>query len=254
MLQQIESVFFDGILFLYAAFGNLGLAIIALTLLIRFILLPITQSSMKSAQKIKELQPEVDKLKKKHGKDQQALQKAQLELYKKYNVNPFAGCLPQIIQLVVLLFLYRMFISFLGQTEVHGVTIDPTFAWLNLGQPDSLHILPFLAFATQMVLSLMIAPGGEVRDVVPNKSRKQAIKKENEKEENMAEMAATMQKQMLFIMPVMTGVIALQFPAGLALYWIVGNIFSIVQQYYLSGWGGLVSYSQRALSFITQKK
>jgi len=253
MWSQIQNYFFDFILLIYGLIGDLGITIIVLTLLIRFILLPITHSSMKDAQKIKELQPEVEKLKIKHKGDSQALQAAQVELYKKYNVNPFAGCLPQIVQLVVLIFLYQTLVEFLAQSEVHGVQINPNFLWLNLGKPDPLYIIPFFAFLTQMFLSLMIVPGGEVRDVVPNNSKKKKLKEENKKEENMAEMAATMQKQMLFIMPVMTGVIALQFPSGLGVYWVVTTLFSIGQQYYLSGWGGVVSYSQRARQFIAGK-
>jgi hypothetical protein len=91
----------------------------------------------------------------------------------------------------------------------------------------------------------MIAPGAEIPDAVPNKSKNPKVKKANEKEENTAEMAATMQQQMLFIMPVMTGILAARFPSGLALYWVATTVFSVGQQYFVSGWGGLTSYYQR---------
>lgn len=91
----------------------------------------------------------------------------------------------------------------------------------------------------------MLAPGAEVRDLVPNKSKNQVVKKENEKEEDMADMAKSMQQQMIFIMPLMTGFIASKFPSGLAVYWVVANIFGIVQQYFVSGFGGLSLYLQR---------
>ena len=67
----------------------------------------------------------------------------------------------------------------------------------------------------------------------------------NKKEENTAEMAATMQQQMLFIMPIMTGILALRFPAGLSLYWVAATVFSIAQQYFVSGWGGVTTYYHR---------
>jgi len=78
--------------------------------------------------------------------------------------------------------------------------------------------------------------------------------KANEKEESFADMAASMQQQMLFIMPVMTGFIALNFPAGLGLYWVFTTVFSIGQQWYVSGPGGLVHYTKKAVAFVTNRK
>lgn len=234
--------------------GSLGYSIILFTLIIRSILLPLTIPSIKAQGKIRDLKPELDKLKNKHGDDKKALQLAQMELYQKYNINPLSGCLPQIVQIAILIFLYHVLISFLGTTEFNGVALQTQFFWLNLSQPDKYYVLPVLAGVTQFILSLMIAPGAEVRDVVPNKSKKKAIQEANKKEEDMAEMAASMQQQMIFIMPVMTGFIAIQFPSGLALYWVITTLFSIGQQYFLSGPGGLVSYWQRAVSFIARKK
>lgn len=253
-MQIIISVFTEFLITLYNLTGNLGLSIIAFTLLTRAILLPLTLPSIKAQKKMREIQPELKKLKEKHGTDKQALQLAQLELYKKYNINPLAGCLPQIIQLAVLIFLYQALIKFLGTGQINGITVDPTFLWLNLSHPDALFILPILSGVTQLILSLMILPGGEVRDIVPNESKNKKVQKENKREEDMAEMAATMQQQMLFIMPVMTGFLALRFPSGLALYWVITTLFSIGQQYFLSGPGGLVTYSRRALAFIQRRR
>jgi YidC/Oxa1 family membrane protein insertase len=83
---------------------------------------------------------------------------------------------------------------------------------------------------------------------VPNKSKNKNVKAANEKEENTAEMAAAMQQQMIFVMPIIMVVIAAQFPSGLALYWVVSNIFTIGQQYFVSGWGGLIVYYQRLVN------
>lgn len=244
--------FFDLLLFFYTTTSNLGVAIIVFTLLLRLLLVPLTLPSLKARNKIQELQPELQKLKNKFKNDKTGLQKAQLELYQRYNVNPLSGCLPQIVQLAVLIFLYQALISFLGKPEINGTIISPNFLWLNLAQPDGTFTLPVLAGLTQLVLSLMITPGGEVRDIVPNKAKNKKIQVENKKEEDMADMAATMQKQMLFVMPIMTGVIAVQFPSGLALYWVITTVFSIVQQYFLSGLGGLKTYYLRALVLLSR--
>lgn len=253
-MQFITDGIFNFIFILYQTTGNLGLALIAFTIIIRSLLFPITLSSLKASHKIKELQPELKKLQNKHGKDKKALQQAQMDLYKRYNVNPVAGCLPQLLQIVVLIVLYRVLVSFLGHTDVNGVTINPSFMGLLLNKPDPTYILPVLAGVTQLVLSLMIAPGAEKRDLVPNDSKSKKVQAENKKEEDFAEMAANMQQQMLFVMPIMTGIIALKFPAGLSLYWVVTTLFSIGQQWYVSGWGGLVLYAQRAYAFIRQKQ
>lgn len=251
-MQFITNGFFEFLLFLYQITGNLGWAIIVLTLLIRMILVPLTLPSLKARKKIAEIQPEIDKLKKKHKNNKQALQKAQLELYQKYNVNPLSGCLPQIVQLGVLIFLYRALISFLGQETIHGTVINPSFWWLDLSQPDHTYILPVVAGVSQFLLSLMISPGAEVRDIVPNKSKNKAIQKENKAEEDTASMAANMQQQMLFLMPIMTVFIASRFPSGLAVYWVVTTIFSLIQQYFVSGWGGLKSYFLRAQLYLNK--
>ncbi len=238
---------------LYGVTGDLGLAIIVFTLIVRFLLVPLTLPSLKAQKQIQALQPELKKLKAKHGADKKALQVAQMELYKQYNVNPLAGCLPQLVQIGLLIVLYQALVRFLGQDTVNGSVVDPSFLWLTLTKPDHLFVMPVLASVSQLVLSLMIAPATEVRDVVPNNSKKPSLKEANKKEEDMADMAAAMQQQMIFVMPVMIGISALRFPSGLALYWVATTVFSIVQQWILSGPGGLKSYTQRAIAFITKR-
>jgi YidC/Oxa1 family membrane protein insertase len=252
-MQFFTDAFFEILLFLYQFTGSLGLAIIVMTLLIRAALVPLTLPSLKARKKMADIQPEVNKLKKKHGKDKKSLQKAQLELYQKYNVNPLSGCIPQLVQLAVLIFLYRALISFLGQDVINGNGIDSIFLWLDLTQPDSKYILPVVAGVTQFILSLMISPGGEVRDIVPNKAKSKKIQKENKKEEDMAGMAASMQQQMLYMMPIMTVFIAAKFPSGLAVYWVMTTVFSIGQQYFISGLGGLRTYLVRAQVLLNRK-
>ncbi|MCB9813480.1 MAG: membrane protein insertase YidC [Pseudomonadales bacterium] len=253
-MSFITEIFNNFLVFLIGTTGSLGLSIIIFTFLIRSALIPITLPSLKATGKMRDLQPKIKDLQKKHGKDKQALQKAQMELYKKYNINPLAGCIPQLAQLGVLIILYRVLINFLNAPTINGITIDPYFLWLNLSVPDSKYILPVLAAFTQLILSLMISPGAEIPDIVPNKSKNKKVILENKKEENTADMAQSMQQQMMFIMPVMTGFIALGFPSGLALYWVATTIFSIGQQWYVSGPGGLLIYYKRALSFVSKNK
>jgi YidC/Oxa1 family membrane protein insertase len=241
----------SSLVFLYGITGNLGLTIILFTGIVRAVLLPLTIPSIRTQKQMKELQPELKALKQKHGSDKKAFQQAQLDLYKKYNMNPIAGCLPQLVQLGMLIVLYHALTVFLNQSEVNGEPINRFFLWLDLGTVDSRYVIPVLAGVSQFILSLMIAPGAEVRDAVPNQSSQKTVQEANKKEEDMADMAASMQQQMLFIMPVMTGVFAARFPSGLGLYWIATTVFSIAQQYFISGPGGLASYTQRAYQFVT---
>lgn len=252
-MQSIEQFIFYIFVEMYQILGDLGLVIIGFTLIIRFILLPLTAKQQKTQKQLQEIQPEMNRLKELHKDDKVMLQQAQMELYKKYNVNPLAGCLPFIVQMVVFFILYRVLIHFLGQTTVNGVEINPAFGWMDLSKPDPLYVLPIVAAATQFILGLMISPGAEVRDVIPNQSKDKATQAANKSEEATVDMAATMQKQMLFLMPVMTGVIALRFPSGLALYWITTTIFSIAQQWVISGPGGLYTYSVRAWQFLNRQ-
>jgi len=219
------------------------LAIIAITLIIRFVLVPLTLPSLRSAQKIKALKPKLDELKNKHKDDKVALQQAQLKLYQENNINPAAGCLPYILQLVILIALYQVLIDLFNNGNINGNAISPNFLWFNLTTPDTSYALPVIAGVTQLALALMILPGADT-------SAEKALaattktKTDDKKAEDMTQMAESMQKQMVIIMPAMTFFIALRFPSGLALYWIITTLFSIVQQYYISGWGGLISTYQ----------
>jgi len=235
--------------------GNLGWAIILFTIAIRLILFPITVSSIKDQKKIIDLKPELDKLKAKFKDDKAGLQQAQVELYKKYNINPLAGCLPQLLQFGVLIVLYRTLLQLLHDPSSLGTSAGSlTFFWLDLAKPDQLRILPIAAAVVQLFLSFMLAPATEIPDVVPNKSKNPKVKAANTKEEDTAEMAASIQQQMLFIMPVMTAVFAWNFPAGVSLYWVITTVFSIVQQFIVSGPGGLVSYWRRFNFWLATKR
>ena len=238
---------------MYQVIGDLGVVIILFTVLVRALLLPLSLKSMKAQKKVQELQPKIKELERKHTGSAQELQLKKTQLFQEYNVNPLAGCLPQLVQLGLLIVLYQVIIGVFRHPETLGVAVNTHFLWLDLAKPDPWYILPVLAGLTQLFLSVMILPGGQVKDVVPNQSKSKKVQKANNQEENIAEMAASMQKQMLFIMPVMTGFFAATFPSGLALYWVATTVFSIGQQWAITGPGGLTLYWQRALKALRSK-
>ncbi len=210
----------------------MGLPIIAITLITKLVLLPLVLPSMKSAKKMQDLKPHLDKLKSKHT-DKKDLQTAQMALYKEHGINPAAGCLPQIVQIIILIALYGVFIDFIKQPSIGGVVVNPHFLYLDLTKPDHTYIMPVLAGLTQLIFSLMMQSGVESHVVNPKN------KEEKKKEEDNLEMAASMQQQMIYMMPLMTVLISLNFQSGLILYWVASTVFSIIQQYYFSGLGGL---------------
>lgn len=222
------------LLWLYNITGNnLGLAIVVLTLLVRTILIPFTLPSLRSAKKMASLKPELDALKKKYGHDTKLFQAKQVEFYKSHHLNPAAGCLPMIAQFIVLIALYQVFMNSLNGD---GSLISNAHFWIwNLKEKDTTYILPVLAGITQLLTSLAILPA------VENEPTKRPGTKEQK--QDVAEMAQSMQTQMVFLMPVMTVVFSLQFPSGLALYWVVTTIFSFVQQVIVSGPGGIPHYA-----------
>lgn len=226
----------NSLLWLYQITGhNLGFAIILLTLVVRGVLIPFTLPQLKSAKKMAQLKPELDALKKKHGHDAKLFQQKQLEFYKTHNVNPAAGCLPFIAQFVVLIALYQVFMNTLGGNGM-GEISSQFFIW-DLKSKDTTYILPVLAGILQFVMSLTILPA------VENEPEKRPGTKEQK--EDVAEMATTMQQQMVFMMPIMTIIFSIQFPSGLALYWVITTAFSLVQQLLVSGPGALLTYAKK---------
>ena len=258
-MKQIWTIllfqpFINGLIFLYQIFGNLGVAIILLTVLIRMVLYPLTLPSMKAAKKMAELAPEIEKLKKQHKDDRQKLASAQMSLYAKHGANPAAGCLPQIIQLIILIALYQAFAQVLrvnGGEMVANLNhllypflkfasdakINLSFLYLDLGKPDLIRIPglpplpgPFLLAAAlvQLISSKMMSPQVAA-------SQKQAFKTK----EKTDDIATTFQSQALYLFPLMTIVIGFTFPSGLVLYWFTFSATTAIQQYFVSGLGGL---------------
>ena len=226
----------NSLLWLYQVTGqNLGLAIILLTLVVRGVLIPFTLPQLKSAKKMADLKPELDALKKKHGHDAKLFQQKQLEFYKTHNVNPAAGCLPFIAQFVVLIALYQVFMNTLGGNGMGE--INSLFLFWDLKSKDTTFVLPVLAGLLQFVTSLAILPAVENQ---PEKRPGTA-----EQKQDVAEMATTMQQQMVFMMPIMTIIFSLQFPSGLALYWVITTAFSLAQQLIVSGPGAILTYAYK---------
>lgn len=192
-------------------FSYYAMAIIITTVLFKLMLLPLSLHQAKSSKKMAELQPLIKEVQTKYKSDPQTQTAKMQEIYKEHNYNPAAGCLPLLIQLPIILAFFAVF----REPAKYAFTepgiyeaLNKTFLWIpNLEVADAyLWGLPLLAAATTYLQSITM--------VMPNSDPK----------------AQQTQKMMNYFMPVMIFMTARSFPAGLALYWVIGNIFTIVQQ------------------------
>ena len=255
---------FNGLMLLYHLFGDFGLSIVVLTLIIKLLLFPLTLKQLKSMKANQQLQPQIQELRKKYAKDQQAQVQALQALYKEYGVSPLTGCLPMVVQLPVLYGLYYALYSVVNAEKAHSLrdlnnllyqpfvepfrhlpSLDLTwFQWLSflnpilhvhwswtlsLVQPDPSHILPVLA-ALATFISLRISQP-KTAPVVSNNNNKSG----------QPDPTAQTMKTMQFVMPFFILFIGWNFTSGLVLYWIISSVFQAVQQYFVTGWGSLLT-------------
>lgn len=231
--------------------GAFGWAIAFFTLLVRILVWPAMHSQIKSAKVISELKPQIEALKKKHP-DRQALALAQAELYRQHGVNPAGGCLPALIQLPLFWGLYQAILNLLPNPSANLGWVnsllysstwrlenlpDPHFFGLNLGTSPSsfgfsLMVIPLLTALLAFIQAKMSLPK-------PVKVYKTDSPKETKEKMGMEESLGAVQGQMVFLMPMMMGYFAYQFPLGLAIYLNVYTILGILQQHRVSGWGSL---------------
>lgn len=207
---------------------SIGLAIIVVTIIVRLILLPSSLHQAKSMQKnqgkMEKMREELARIKKEHKNDQAAQAQATMRLYKEAGINPASGCLPLLIQLPILLALYRVFLTGIGPESYHFLysfvsapsEIQTSFLGLSLTAPSLLFgILAGIGQFVQMKFFTPTPPPQPGAD------------------ENTAQMMSSMQKNMAYMFPVMTVFIALRLPAALSLYWVVSTVLGLVQQYVL---------------------
>jgi YidC/Oxa1 family membrane protein insertase len=245
----------NALIFLYRILGNnLGLAIVFLTVFVRLLAMPLMKPQLETSKKMQELAPQLEKLKRKYKNDKQKFAQSQLELYRKAGLNPAAGCLPQIIQFLVLIALYQAFAEVLRPDGVavveklnqvlypflqlpSSVNLNLKFLWLDLGRPDvikfsSLPNLPGIVLLLSTLLQYLSA-----KMMVPQARLGQQVAGQTQAKTD--DFSSAMQTQMLYLFPLMTLLIGFTFPSGLVLYWLVFSFVSVLQQYLISGWGGL---------------
>lgn len=178
-------------------FPSYGIAIIVLTVIIKTALLPLAVKQIKSMKAMQEIQPKMQEIQKKYKNDPKKLREEMSKLYRDNGASPMSGCLPLLIQMPFLVAIYY---------ALQGFNYDPaheSFLWLeSLAVPDSTYILPIISAVSTFIISWQTTPKN----------------------------APSNQKTMLLVMPLMIGWMSLNFPSGLVIYWIVVNLYQLVQQ------------------------
>jgi YidC/Oxa1 family membrane protein insertase len=235
----------------YYLFGNLGWSIILVTVVIRLVLMPLVWPSLKSAQKMQSLQPKLKKLQEKFGKDKQGLATAQMEFYKSEGVNPLSGCLPNILQIAVLMLFFSAFNMVTGfstgKIEMKtinqqllpafqikdGFKFSDSFYGVNLAATPAKVLGSGINFGMILPLFLLLGSGylqyWSAKKMMPNtKADASVVKVETKDKED--DMMAAMRTQSTYMMPLMTIVIGFNFSVGILLYWFVNSAVMAGQQ------------------------
>jgi YidC/Oxa1 family membrane protein insertase len=198
----LSRPFFRVMLAIYDFVGNWGWAIVLFTLLVKIVLFPLSYKGLMSMQKLKDLAPKMKELKEKYGKDPAKMNQQMMALYKKHGANPMGGCLPMLLQIPIFFALYRVL---LNADELQGA---PWVLWISdLSRQDPYFVLPILMGITMYIQ----------QKITPNT------------------MTDPTQKKIFQWLPVIMTFFFLTFPSGLVLYWLVNNILTIAQQYYING-------------------
>ncbi len=239
---DMGQIFLPLILFVYnnLAFQNLGVAIVEIAVLSRVVLYPFIRQQAHYSKKMNDLNPQLAVLKSKHKDDKKAFATAQMELFKQHGVNPAGGCLPAVVQIVVLFGLLGAMNEILAMKN-----INTQFLFWNMANPDVIPvtglplalkglpgILVVVAAATQFLQTKMMMP------TPPPIHKEDKPKEKEEKTDFMSEFAQA-QSSMVWMFPLLFLFLGTQWPAGLALYWSVTSVLAIIQQYYFAGLGAL---------------
>lgn len=235
----------------------LGFAIIALTIFIRLLLVPLSAAQIRSTHKMQKISPHLASVRDKHKDDKRRQQEEMMKIYKEHNINPVSGCLPVLVQIPILWSLYTVLTQIVGansdkaiqsinnvlytpvlrlthvwNTEFFGISLSAHPSQLVQSMPLIL-LVPFLTALFQFILSKMMVPEDAPVKTVGSKD----------------DFQTAFQTQSLYIFPLIVGFFSFSLPFGLSLYWNTFTFFGILQQYILVGPGSLKPMVAKALSY-----
>lgn len=201
---------------------DVGLAVVIVTVVVRFIIFPFTHKATMSQKKMQELSPQLKEIKEKFKKDSQAQAKQTMELYKKHGINPFSSIITLVVQIPIFIALYKIFTA--------GFTFGPPHLYSFISIPENINT-SFLGMFDMSQKSYFLAALASITQFFQTKLAMPPIKKENILSGSFKDsFAQSMNLQMRYIMPVIIFIIASRFFSAFALYWTTMNIFAIVHE------------------------
>ena len=231
---------FNALVFLYntVAFQDLGIAIVLLTVIVRVILYPLFYHSFKNQTLMKKIQPEIQKIQHDHKGNREKQAQALMELYRQHKVNPFSGFFLILVQLPILIVLYQLFI-----TGFSADALNNLYGFMTA--PAEIHnsFLGLIDLGERSILMVVLAAVLQYFQ-----GRLSLPKPKPGEDKNQESPAAKVGRSMVFIGPVLTGVILLSLPAAVGLYWFASSAFSIFQQILINKslkHGGIQSENQK---------
>ena len=208
-------------------------------------------------KKQRDIQPEIDKIRKKFKHDKKKQADMQMQLFKKHGINPGTGCITTIITFILLIAVYRAITTFTTATDLSFLNnkiyfenlnfgpeemLNTNFLYLDLTKPDPYLIVTLITVGLQFLASKMMLPFSKKSEKLAKKTPGQAD-----------DLMASMQKQNMYVMPVMFFIFGLTLPSGVMLYIMISTLFQIGQTYHFSGWGGLKPWIEKLKSVKTKK-
>jgi len=249
-MNILIAPFVNALFGFYYLVGNLGWSVVLVTVVIRLVLMPLVVPSLKSAKKMTELQPKLKKLQQQYGKEKEKLAKAQMDLYKTEGINPLSGCLPQLLQIVVLVIFFSAFnmvtnysigkgkVGDINKQLIPSFQIKNDFKFSTNFMGSELSATPAKVFGKGMgvdlILPLVLLIGSAALQYFSSKLMMPAPKLDEkavaETKDKEDDMMSAMRTQSLYMMPLMTVVIGWNFSLGILLYWFVNSAVMLGQQ------------------------
>lgn len=230
---------FNSMVFFYNTIpgANIGLALILTTLVVRILMIPLYRASIKSQREMTIVQPILKELQTKYKDDRQKLSEEMLKAYKEHNVNPFAGILLLFVQIPILIAIYNVSLNIFKPENYPALysfitlpeTFNPQFfGLLNVADSKNIILALLVGISQYYQIKLIIS---RTKSAKPKETKKSKKKKSDKPEE--PDFATTLNKQMLFMMPILVTIFAYSFPAAMSLYWITTTLFTIGQEFIL---------------------
>lgn len=211
--------------------ANFGLAIVVSTIVIKLLFLSLSKQQIESQRKLQELQPKMKEIQVRYADDKERQSREMMVLYKENKVNPFMGCLPIVIQIAFLITVYQVIM----RISEAGFRVDADMLYPFVADPGVLSVR-FFGIADLAMPSIAFASLAAVGQFYQMKMLQQGQREKTDeagKDAKEPDFATIMNKQMLYMGPILTLFIGIRFPSALSLYWLVSTVFAIVQQWYV---------------------